>query len=82
MRHGYLEDKTMNILCSICNQEKDCRPYLNGGKMVCFQCMSENPQTEEEAKNNFKILLEQHERKGFSTLLTDDGPLPIILPKQ
>ena len=43
--------------CTICNQEKELRPYGKGGALICFECMKATPETEEEAKKQFAMQL-------------------------
>ena len=44
--------------CTLCDQEKDCRPYGVGCAMVCFSCMKAQPGLEQVALDNFGLQLE------------------------
>jgi hypothetical protein len=39
--------------CYICEQDKETRPYGEGGQPICFQCMKASPEREAAAKQKF-----------------------------
>jgi len=59
--------------CSVCGDTtKELRPYGKNGADVCFDCMMETPEREQEAKRRFGGLLAKNDRELKLTALRAD----------
>ena len=67
----------MNASCSTCGKSADCRPYGNGGVLVCFACGMADVETTE---REFGALLAECE--GDDIILTTAGPVAAASPEQ
>lgn len=62
-------------ICTVCNNEDECRPYGRGGTMVCFDCAMKD---EEETNRNFIAQLEEaHKHSNVVILGEQSGPRPL-----
>lgn len=62
------------MICNVCQNDKDCRPYGEQHSMICFSCMKVSPQREAEAIKNFSI---QFNGAGpIVAVGTEVGPFP------
>jgi hypothetical protein len=65
--------------CHYCGPtEKELRPYGPDGSDICYSCMKESPEREQEASQRYGALLEANAVIGddIVTIGSEDGPQP------
>ena len=69
----------MQATCRVCDREEDCRPYGAGGTMICYPCMTADPEREEEAKRQFIAQFRAAEKVSGVVIIDGiggTGPMP------
>lgn len=74
----------MKEKCGTCERpnglgKRELRPYGPGGTNICFECATSTPKANAEAKRQFGAKLKEAGPRSF---LTEDGPLPFVIPKE
>lgn len=68
-------------ICTVCSQQKDCRPYGAGGTMICFQCMKASPAREKEARAQVTQLFEKIDAAGGVPVIDGKSAVRALEPK-
>lgn len=70
------------MICYVCHEQKETRPYGESGQSICFPCMKGSPEREDTAKKIFGALLTANEviGNGVTVIGSEDGPTPFELP--
>lgn len=45
------------MICHMCNQDEECRPYGKNAQMICYPCMTSSSESIEIAEQQFKMQL-------------------------
>lgn len=61
--------------CGVCEGVEDCRPYGEGGALVCFGCAFATPEAEQRTTETFIKALDAC---GLAAVLAEDGPQPLL----
>lgn len=69
-------------ICTLCNTEKDTRPYGVGGSLVCFECAMSTPERKQQAER----MLDLHLRAAAAhcnviVVGEQSGPRPFVNTK-
>lgn len=70
--------------CCVCDEQdgagdRETRPYGPNGADICFGCANATPDAQKQAQQQFSTKLSA---AGLRAILTQDGPLPFVIPDE
>jgi len=68
------------MICTVCNNLEDVRPYGKNGAFICFDCMTATPEAEMEAHKQYTSQFEAAAAVGNVVLIGEEtGPRPLTM---